>query len=45
MSGIKMVPVLNQVTNTVIETRKMIKPIYVEINKLHKNLGHCGETH
>jgi hypothetical protein len=45
LSGIKMVSVLNQVDNTDIETKKMIKNMSLEINKIHKILGHCGETH
>jgi hypothetical protein len=45
VSGIKMVPVFNQVANTVFETEKMIKAMSVEINKLHKILDHCGENH
>jgi hypothetical protein len=44
LSGIKMVSVLNQVTNTVFETKKMIKSMSVHINKLHKIVGHCGKT-
>jgi hypothetical protein len=45
VSGIKIVPVLNQVANTVVEIKKMIKTMSVEINKLHKILGYCGEAH
>jgi hypothetical protein len=33
------------VANTIVETKKMIKIMSVEINKLHKVLGHCGETY
>jgi hypothetical protein len=40
-----MVPILNQVGNNVVETKKMIKSMSIEINKLHKILGHHGETH
>jgi hypothetical protein len=36
---------LNQVANTAVETNKIINTILVEINKLHKILGHYGETH
>jgi hypothetical protein len=39
-----MVRVFNQVENTVVETKKMIKTISVEINRLDKILGHCGEN-
>jgi hypothetical protein len=42
--GIKMAPVLNQVANTVVETKKTMKVMSVDIKKLHKILGHCGET-
>jgi hypothetical protein len=42
VSGIKVVPVLNQVSNTIVETKKMIKVMSFEINKLHNILGHCG---
>jgi hypothetical protein len=41
VSGIKMVPALNQVANTVVEIKKIIKTITVEINKIHKILGNC----
>jgi hypothetical protein len=41
VSGIKMTPVLNQVANIVVESNKMIKTISVEVNKLHKIMGHC----
>jgi hypothetical protein len=40
-----MVTVLNEVANTVLETKSMIKTMSVGINKLHKILGYCGETH
>jgi hypothetical protein len=40
-----MVTVLNQVANAVVETKKMIKTMSVEINKIHKILGHFGESH
>jgi hypothetical protein len=39
LSGIKLVPVLNQVANAVVETKKMIKTMPVEINKLHRSWG------
>jgi hypothetical protein len=45
LSGIKVIPVLNQMVKISVETKKMIKTMPVEINKLHKILGHCGETH
>jgi hypothetical protein len=44
VSGIKMVPFLNQVANTVVETKSMIKTMSVEINKLHKIVGHFEGT-
>jgi hypothetical protein len=39
MSGIKMVPDLNQVANIVVETKILIKTMSVEINNLHKIIG------
>jgi hypothetical protein len=45
LSGIKMIPVLNQVPNTVFRLKIMIKTLSVAINKLHKILGYSGETH
>jgi hypothetical protein len=45
VSGIKMVPVLKQATNTVVETKIMTKTMSVGINKLRKILGYCGENH
>jgi hypothetical protein len=45
VSGIKMVPVLIQVANVVVEPKKMIKIMSAEINKLYKILGYCGGTH
>jgi hypothetical protein len=45
VSGIRLVPVLNQVANTVFWSRSMTKTMSVEINKLHKIFDHCGETH
>jgi hypothetical protein len=44
VSGIKWVSVLNQLANTVVQTKKMIKTMSVEINKLHKILGHNRES-
>jgi hypothetical protein len=44
-SGIKMITVLNQVTNNVVETKKMIKTMLIEINKLRKIVGLCVESH
>jgi hypothetical protein len=44
-SGIKMVPDLKQLYNNVVGSKIMIKTKLVEMNKLHKILGHCGETH
>jgi hypothetical protein len=45
VSGVKMVPVLNQVNNTAVGSNSMIKTMSVEINKLQKIPGHCGDTH
>jgi hypothetical protein len=43
--GIKMVPVLNQVAITVVETKGMIKTMSFEINKLHKTLQNFVRIH
>jgi hypothetical protein len=45
VSDIEMVPVLNQVSHSVVEKKKMIKTMSLEINKLHKVQGRYGETH
>jgi hypothetical protein len=45
MSGIKMVPILNQVVNTVVEIKSVNKTMSVEINKLNTIIDHCGEIH
>jgi hypothetical protein len=45
VSGIKITPILNQVEYIVVETNSIIKTMSVEINKPHKILEHCGETH
>jgi hypothetical protein len=45
VSGIKMVPVLNQVDNTFFETKSVIKTMSVEMNNIQKILGHCVETY
>jgi hypothetical protein len=44
VSGIKMVPALNQVPNNVFRFKSMIKIMSVEINKLHEIPGKCGKT-
>jgi hypothetical protein len=45
VSGIKIVSVLNQVANTVLETKKVIKTMSFETNKQHKLLGYSVENH
>jgi hypothetical protein len=45
VSDIKMIPVLNQAAHTVVQTKRMIETMPFDINKLHKVLGHCGETY
>jgi hypothetical protein len=45
VSGIKMLLVLNQVGDTTVGSKSYIKTMAIEINKLHKILDHCGETH
>jgi hypothetical protein len=39
---IKMIPFLNQVADTSVGSKSMIKNMSVEINKLYKIQGHCG---
>jgi hypothetical protein len=45
VSSIKMVFVLNQVDNTAVISKSMIKTISADINKLEKILDYCGKTH
>jgi hypothetical protein len=45
VSGIMLIPVLNQMVSNFVETKKMIKTMSVEFNKLQKILGHCGGIH
>ena len=40
-----MVPAMNQVSLTVMESRKNTNSCSMEVNKVHTILGHCGETH
>ena len=44
ISEINMVPVINQVPDTTMESKKGSKLCSIVINKLHKTLGHCGES-
>ena len=42
--GIKMKPLLNDVSATVVESKKEKSKNMIDVNNLHKILGHCGEA-
>ena len=42
--GIKMKPLLNDVIATVVESKKETSKNMIDVNNLHKILGHCGEA-
>ena len=42
--GIKMTPLLNDVSATVVESKKENSNNMINVNNLHKILGHCGEA-
>jgi hypothetical protein len=44
ISEINMVPVMNQVQDTTMESKKGSKLCSILINKLHKTLGYYGES-
>jgi hypothetical protein len=42
--GIKMTSLLNDVSATVVESKKEMSKNMIDVNNLHKILGHCGEA-